>query len=152
MYEFVDRPVSALDQGGQFLIWTMRRWVGALGNGRCLCGTVVPAFHQWNMLAGLPHFHLMMALLNRDATEKFRFGPVCYDRVTEHEALILHMIRDARDAPAERMRETAALLICADSVPPLLIALSAFGQALAEAGLWPEPPVFDSPCASFRHE
>ena len=152
MYDFVDRPVTSLNRGGRFLIWAMRQWVDSLEKGRCPCGAIGPAFNKWKLMAGFPHFHLMMALLNRDAAEKFRFGPIGYERVTEHEALIVHLVRTVRDMPPERMRETAALMICEGSVPPLLIAMSALAEALSEENLRPEPPVFDPDCASFRHE
>lgn len=152
MYDFVDRPVTSLNRGGRFLIWAMRNWVGALNDGGCPCGSVGPAFRKWNLMAGFPHFHVMMVLFNRDATEQFRFGPVGHERVTEHEALIIAMIRAVREEAPDRMRDAASLMVCEGSVPPLLIAMSALGEALFEAELWPAPPIFDPDCASFRSE
>lgn len=152
MYDFVDRPVTSLNRGGRFLIWAMRNWVGALANNGCPCSSVGPAFRKWGMTAGFPHFHVMMVLLNREGQETFRFGPVGHERVTEHEALIVGMIRAVRDVPADRMREGAVLMVREGSVPPLMIAMSALGEALVEADLWPAPPIFDADCARFRSE
>ena len=35
MYEFLDRPVTGLDHGGRFLVWSMRSWVKAMGERQC---------------------------------------------------------------------------------------------------------------------
>lgn len=143
MYAFIDRPVDSLNLGGRLLVWAMRHWVKAASAGRCPCGDVGPAFHKWNLMAGFPHFHMLMALLNRNAATKLQFGSLECERVTEHEALLLSLVRSAREADAEQLRDTVEMLVCKASVPPILIALAALGQAMVDVGLRPLPPLFD---------
>lgn len=149
MYAFIDRPVTSLNRGGRLLVWAMRHWVRAASAGRCPCGDVGPAFHKWDLMAGFPHFHMLMSLLNRNATERLRFGNVDCERVSEHEAMILALVSTAREASTEEMRDTVSLFVCKSAVPPVLIALSALGQAMVEVGLRPQPPIFDPDCARF---
>ena len=141
MYDFVDRPVASLDSGGRLLIWAMRHWVRGAGAGRCPCGDVAPAFHKRDLMHAFPHFHVMMAVLNRDALLKLQFGQVGCGRVREDEALILTMIRETYHGPADRLRATAALIVAQDSVTTLTIALTALAQGLSDAGLLPRLPV-----------
>lgn len=152
MYEFVDRPVSSLNRGGRLLIWAMRHWVSAVSAGRCPCGDVGPIFHKWKLMPGFPHFHILMALLNRNAVARLRFGPVDCERVHEDEALIISLVRAAHEQPLERMQGMASLIVCKGSTPPLLIAAAALAQALLDAGLWPAPPIHDPDYVSFPHE
>ncbi|MGF7168753.1 hypothetical protein FHS91_000408 [Sphingobium xanthum] len=143
MYAFLDRPVQSLNRGGQLLIWAMRHWVRAASAGRCPCGDIGPAFHKWNLMAGFPHFHMMMALLNRNATEKLHFGTLECEHVTEHEALLLSLIRIAREAPSDQLRGMATAIVDESSVTPVLIAFAALAEAMVEVGLRPLPPLFD---------
>lgn len=104
------------------------------------------------MAAGYPHFHVMMALFNRHATEHFRFGSLGHKCITEHEALIIGMIRAARAGPTEEMRKAAGVMVCEGSVSHLLIAMSELGDALLHALLWPMPPILNQDNVSFRYE
>ena len=143
MYEFVDRPVSSLNRGGQLLVSAMRRWVAAIGGGRCPCSELSPSFERADLTAGFPHFHVMMALLNGHAREQFRFCAVECPLITEHEALLLTVIRSAQD-DIDRTRETARLFIREGAVTPLLVALAALSEALAGTDHWPMPPASDA--------
>jgi hypothetical protein len=122
MYEFVDRRVTGLGLGGRFMIWAMRQWIETLGEGRCPCSGIGPTFQKWGMMAGFPHFHLMMEVLNRDATEQLRFAPV------DHDA--------ADDA---RTQGTVSLIVRPQAVDPVTMALAGLAEALAAAGLLPTP-------------
>lgn len=149
MYDFVDRPVESLNKGGRLLVWAMRHWVRGASEGRCPCGDVGPVFHKWNLMAGFPHFHLMMALLNRHALDKLRFGAVEAEPVSEDEAILLSLIRVARDEEPGRMRDMAGRMVDQQAVPPLIIAFSALAQSLIDAGMRPLPPMFDIDRARF---
>ena len=61
MYDFLDRRVAHLDEGGRFLVWSMRVWVKVMGEGRCPFTVIAPAFARWKMIGGLPHFHRAMS-------------------------------------------------------------------------------------------
>lgn len=152
MYEFVDRPVTSLNRSGRLLVWAMRHWVRAAGTGRCPCGDVAPAFHKRGLMPSFPHFHIMMAVLNRESLMRLRFGAVGCERVSEHEALLISLVRAALDAPAARMRETVGMIVRAESVATLIIALTAVAQGLAEAGLMPAAAVHDPECSRFPDE
>lgn len=142
MYDFVDRPVTSLDHGGRFLIWTMRSWVKCMYAGRCPCTTIGPAFSKWKMIAGLPHFHMMMMVFNRDGRENFRFGPLECNRVREHEALIMSLVHAMRMGSGEPVRATLALLVKEDAVTTLMTAVAAMGRAMADAEIFPGKPEY----------
>jgi len=152
MYAFVDRPLKSLDRGGRLLVWAMRHWTKAAAAGRCPCSDVGPAFHKANLMSGFPHFHMMMALLNRHAVEKLPFGDIDCARTSEGEALLLSLIRTAGNDTSERLADTAALIIRPNAVPPMLIALAALGEALAQARLSPALPLADPDNVRFPHE
>lgn len=152
MYDFIDRPVASLDPGGRLLVWAVRHWVRGAGAGRCPCGDVAPAFHKRDLMHVFPHFHVMMAVFNRDALLKLRFGAPDCGRVHEHESLILTLVRDMHLAPVDQCRATAALIVRRDSVATLTIALSALAQGLAGAGLLPRLAAPDTRHARFADE
>jgi len=152
MYDLMDRPVTSLNPGGHLLLWAMRHWVRAVSTSRCPCGDVGPAFHKWDMMAGFPHFHVMMVIFNRHAKEKLCFGTVDYEQVSEHEALIMSLVRMMQDQPVETARGAAALIVTAEALPPLLIAMSAFAQAMKRASLSPAVISIKSDCTRFTGE
>jgi hypothetical protein len=141
MYDFVDRRVTDLDHGGRFLIWSMRRWTGAMSEQRCPGGAIGGAFARWRMIAGLQPFLRMMALLNRHGLETFRFCPLGCNRVAEHEAIVLSLVRGLHDAPGQALRDTLALLVEDDAIGDILAALSAFGCAMDQAAIFPARPL-----------
>jgi hypothetical protein len=137
MYEFIDRPVTSLDHGGRFLVWSMRIWVKAAGEGQCPVSAVAPAFAKWQMIGGLAHFHKSMLMFNRDALEQFGFCALQCNHVSEHEAIILSLICSLRDARPQTIRDTLVLVIEEDSIGDLLGALTALGNSLEGAGIFP---------------
>lgn len=141
MYQYVDRPLSSLDDGCRFLVWGMRAWVTAIGHQRCPAQMLAPAFAKWRMIGGLQPFHRAMVLFNRDALETFAFCPMACDHVSEHEAVILELVTSLRDRGPTQTRDTLELLVCDDSVGDLLETLSRIGAALAIAGIFPGVPV-----------
>ncbi|MET0137043.1 MAG: hypothetical protein ABW192_01520, partial [Sphingobium sp.] len=85
MYEFVDRPITSLDHGGRFLVWTLRNWVRALSDGYCPAAAVGPAFAKWEMMAAFPPFHRMLSVLNIHGLETIAVAPIDCRSVSEHE-------------------------------------------------------------------
>ncbi len=152
MYEFVDRPVTSLRRGGELVVWAMRHWVRAASTGRCPCGDVAPAFHKRDLMPAFPHFHMMMAVLNREAILQLRFGSVDCERVSEHEALLLSLLRAMHLTPGGQARATAALIVAPDSVTTLTIAMTALAQGLADANLLPRVPLYFGQHASSDDE
>ncbi|MBU0554866.1 MAG: hypothetical protein KKD64_06230 [Alphaproteobacteria bacterium] len=152
MYAFLDQPVIMLSRGGQMMVWAMRHWTRAVGAGRCPCGDVGPGFLKAKLMPGFPHFHMMMALLNRHALDKLAFADIDCPRISDGEALLLSLIRMAGEDSPEHLASAAALVIQPTAVPPLLMALDSLAGALAQADLWPALPMFDPDNASFPHE
>lgn len=141
MYDFLDRPVTCLDQGGHFLVWSMRSWVKAMGDRQCPGSVLGTAFASSNMIAGLQPFLRMMMLFNRSGLETFRFCALACNHVSEHEALILSLICSLCDSRPDALRDTLAMLVEEDAVGDLIGALSALGRTLDEAAIFPVRPV-----------
>lgn len=141
MYDFLDRPVTNLDHGGRFLIWSMRSWVTAMAGRQCPGTALGAAFAQWNMIAGLHPFLRMMALFNRNALDPFQFCALTCNHVSEHEAIVLSLICGLRDLRPDALRDTLAMLIDEDSIGDLLGALSALGRVMDGAAIFPGRPV-----------
>jgi len=140
MYAFVDQRVTSLDNGGRFLIWSMRSWVTAISQRQCPPNAIGPAFAKWGMIAALPHFHMAMMLLSRDSLMTLKFSPINCLIVAEDEAMLLALVRSIACDRPERLRETLELIIAEDSVPALLKALVAVTLHLNNANLIPEAP------------
>lgn len=135
MYEFVDRPVTGLDHGARFLIWSMRSWVKAMGERTCPAGAIAPAFAQWRMLAGLQPFLRVMALLNRHGLENFQFCALPCNRVSEHEAIIVSLLCNLRQGRSALVHDTLALLAEEEAIGDLPTSLGALGMAMNAAAI-----------------
>lgn len=136
MYDFVDRPVTSLDHGGRFLVWSMRAWVKSMHDGRCPCTAIGPSFAKWNMIAGLSNFHKMMLIFNRFAMETFRFCSLNCNLVTEHEALILSVFQGTRMSRPDVVRATLELVVEEIALPDLVSVILSLGRRLIEAGFY----------------
>ena len=104
MYAFVDRPVSDLEPASQLLVWAMRNWVEAIGQKHCPGLVIGTTFARRNMIAGLQPFLRMMAVLNRGGLENFEFCRLACNHVSEHEAILLQLVDEARGNVAEAAR------------------------------------------------
>jgi hypothetical protein len=138
MYEFLDHPVTGLDHGGRFLIWSMRNWVRAMGERTCPATAIGTAFARWNMIAGLQPFLRMMTLFNRSGLETFQFCALPCNHVSEHEAIILSVVCALHDRRPAEVQGTLALLVEEDAVGDLLDSLNALGDCMARAAIFPE--------------
>jgi hypothetical protein len=145
MYEFLDRPVTSLDHGGRFLVWSMRSWVAAAGAKTCPANRIAPAFAHWQMLSGFQPFLRMMALFNRYGLAELGFGALRCHRVSEHEAIILSLLCSLRDRRPAQVQATLVMLVDEDGIGDLIEALAQLGNAMAAAGIYPERPVADLP-------
>ncbi|MBT0669396.1 hypothetical protein HT136_13575 [Novosphingobium profundi] len=137
MYQYVDRPLSTLDEGCRFLVWSMRAWVTAIGKRHCPAQMLAPAFAKWRMIGALQPFHRAMLLLNREALETFQFCPVGCDHVSEHEAILLELVSSLRDRGPAPTRTTLEMVVAEDAVGDMLATLGRIGSALAIAGIFP---------------
>ncbi|MFT3964665.1 MAG: hypothetical protein QM690_02130 [Sphingobium sp.] len=105
MYDYLDRPVGALDEGSRFIIWSMRGWTQSMAERRCPPSVLGSAFERSQLGDALPHFHMAMMALNRDGIEKMGFGSISCPHVSEAEAILISLLRligrgekDAADA------------------------------------------------------
>ena len=137
MYQFLDRPVTSLDQGGRFLIWSMRSWVKAMGERQCPATAIGTAFARWNMIRGLQPFLRMMALFNRNGLETFHFCALPCNHVSEHEAIIVSLVCALREGRPERLGDTLALLVDEDSIGEVIASLTALGDSMDAAAIFP---------------
>ncbi|MCJ2184668.1 hypothetical protein MTR62_18525 [Novosphingobium sp. 1949] len=137
MYQYVDRPLSSLDEGCRFLVWSMRAWVTSIARRHCPAQMLAPAFAKWRMIGALQPFHRTMLILNREALETLHFCPVGCDHVSEHEAIILELITSLRARGPIATRATIELVVAEDAVGDLLDTLSRVGAAMAMAGIFP---------------
>ena len=135
MYDFVDRPLTSLGHGGRFLVWSMRIWVKAMHDGRCPCFAVGSGFTQWRLISGLPDFHMMMTIFNRDGLQHLLFCAVDGNRVSEHEALILSLVQAVRTVQPAALHKTLALVVAEDAIANLTTALMSLGGRMAGAGI-----------------
>jgi hypothetical protein len=140
MYDFIDQRVTSLDNGGRFLIWSMRNWVTALGQRQCPPNAIGPAFAKWGMIAALPHFHMAMLVLSRESLMTLKFSPINCMQIGDDEALLLGLFRSIACDRPERLPETLGLIITEDFIPALLKALVAVTLHLSNADLTPEAP------------
>lgn len=137
MYEFVDRPVTSLDHGGRFLVWSMRSWVKAMGERTCPAGAIAPAFGQWQMLSGLQPFLRAMALFNRHGLENFQFCALPCNHISEHEAIIVSLVCNLHEGHSGLVHDTLTLLVEEEAIGELLGALSHLEKAMGAAAISP---------------
>lgn len=137
MYDFLDRPVTSLDDGGRFLVWALRTWVKALGQEVCPATVVGPAFARCKMIAGLAAFHRIMLLLNAHGLETMRFCSLGCNRVSEHEALVISLVRGMHALRPEAIHGAVSQVIDDDQLPALIENLSGMANAMAAAEMLP---------------
>lgn len=155
MYDFIDRPVTSLNHGARLLLGAMRHWVGAVQAGRCPCRALGPLFNRPEVSAAFPPLHAMMATLNRHAVEKMSFGRVDCARVSEHEALVIALVRAMANGgrhderPPAHVAAAATRIVGARHSAQLLAPMALLAQALAEANRLPAGPIPDPDCTRF---
>ena len=147
MYDFVDRPITSLDPGGRFLVWSMRSWVKSLDKNRCPAAAIGPAFAKWNMIKGLQPFHRAMLTFNARGLETFLFCALPCQHVSEHEAIILSLVCSLRDSRPQAVRDTLALLVEEDCIGDMLEALSTLGRCMDDAAIFPARKAWTPPAA-----
>lgn len=134
MYDFVDRPVTSLDHGSRFLVWSMRSWVLAMADRQCPGGKIAGPFARWGMLPGLHPFLRMMALFNRHGLANFEFCALACNHVSEHEAIILQLVNPGGRAGTERY-DTLTLLVEEECLGDLIVAIAGLSSAIERSPL-----------------
>lgn len=133
MYDSVDRPLASLDRGGQLMVWSMRRWMKDSAGGGPACVHICPAFRSYKIAGALPQFDAMMVALRDTMREPLVVGG---DVVTEHEAIVLGLLRQiSKIAPSEAVK-TAGALVTVDGALNLADALNSVGESLVRQGLF----------------
>lgn len=137
MYTLLDRPVAQLDSGSRFLLWAMRGWIDSVSRRRCPPATLGPAFAKMGALETLPHFHMFMATLNGNATERFELSQMDCPLIGEHEAILLSIWhRAAKDEP-QAVKTILTLILAEEAVSTAALALRQAVAHLAHAELLP---------------
>lgn len=120
MYEYLDRPITQLDRGPQLLVWAMRRWSRGGTANPCAMRDIGTAFHAHRLGCALPHFQLAMTVLDASMREQLTLGS---DAVTEHEALLLALIRTLPRCNANHACDIAGRIVHLEAAPHLADAL-----------------------------
>lgn len=134
MYDFLDRPVTELDNDGRFLLWAMRGWVHAASRGNCPARALGRAFAGFNATGVLADFHMAMSLISRRASDRVLLAPMGCGRISEHEALLLALWRDVGIGRRENVRATLAHVVPCDTVAAVAQAMSRASAAMTIAG------------------
>lgn len=137
MYDFVDRPVTDLDHGGRFLVWSMRSWVTALTDRKCPGHRVAAAFAKWTMLPGFRPFLRVMAILNGHGLRTFRYCALGCNHVAEDEAVLISLICSLQDQRPEMVHAIVGHLVEEEVAADFILALSGLGRAMDAAGIFP---------------
>lgn len=140
MYAFVDRPVTSLDKGCRFLVWSMRSWVAVVRGRTCPGPALAPAFAKWRMISGLQPFLRLMLALDRDALERMHFCSLNCNHIGEHEALMLSLFVARGMGKRVELRDTLAMMVSEDALGDVLAAIEAVSGALYAAGMTPAVP------------
>lgn len=140
MYQFVDRPVTCLDKGCRFLVWSIRSWTLLAKARRCPGPALAPAFAKWRMIGGLQPFLRLMLTLDRDSLDTMRFCSLNCQRISEHEAILLALSAMTARGEMCAARDTLGLLVGEDAIGDALGALAALCAALDQAGIVPCVP------------
>jgi hypothetical protein len=134
MYAFVDRPVESLGNGGRFLLWAMRGWVGAAERGQCPPRALNRGFVAVDAHLALPDFHVAMGLLASDGRRCLALAPMPCRTIAEDEAVLIALWRDAARGDAARLDATLELLVEPASVAAIAKAFAAAIASLSAAG------------------
>jgi hypothetical protein len=140
VYAFVDRPVTSLDRGCRFLVWSMRSWVMAVHGRTCPGPALAPAFAKWRMVSGLQPFLRLMLVLNRDALNELHFCSLKCNRIGEDEAVVLSLFVAVGTGERIAARDTLALMLGEDSLGDALAAIGQVSGALCTADMAPAAP------------
>ncbi|MEG8039610.1 hypothetical protein QP166_09730 [Sphingomonas sp. LR60] len=89
----------------------MRQWTAAARAGRCPCAALAPGFGWRGVMAALPDFTKLMALLDNHALRWLRFGMPGAEHVTDAEATLLAMFAAALGGDGLAVRRIAATLV-----------------------------------------
>lgn len=140
MYAYLDRPVSALDEGGRVLTWGMRRWVRALEDRQCPVAALGSAFARRELMPALAPFHRVMSVLSYHARQPLSFAPLCCPHVAEGEALLLAVIGSCRTRSPRMLEDTLNLLVEDAHHDTLHQAMHQLAEALARKAMLPAQP------------
>ena len=140
MYEFVDRPVSSLNKGCRFLLWSMRSWTLVAKHRECPGQTLAPAFAQWKMIGGLQPFLRLMITLNQHSLEKIQFCTLQCNSVSEHEAILLSLFVGLANGEQVRARNTVSMLVADEAAGDALSAATRLAITLYHAEMEPANP------------
>ena len=140
MYAFVDRPVTSLDRGCRFLMWSMRSWNAVVREGRCPGPMLAPAFAKWRMIGALQPFLRLMIAFQRDAAQPLKFCTLGCGRIAEHEAIVLSLFATVSSGNRLAARDTLDLLLCDEGAGDAFAAMTAICDTLAFADLIPSTP------------
>jgi hypothetical protein len=138
MYEFVDQPIDRLSRGSHFALWSMRVWACTIGRRGCGPATLAPAFARMGVVEALPDVHLALMSLNHEALEKLTLAAPAWAVVTEDEAVLLGLWRDAHIGATARLDGTLGLLIEEEAVAKASRAFTSAAAKFTAADLAPQ--------------
>lgn len=134
MYAYVDRPVEHLCHGGRLILWAMRGWTHARSRGTCPPAALSRGFAGVGALPALPHFHVAMVLLNKDARQSLALAPMDCPVICEDEAILISLWNDVTRHDVDHMRETLSLIALDATALPISQAMAAATANFVAAG------------------
>lgn len=144
MYRFVDRPVDSQERGAQLLLWSVRQWIKAAIEGRCICGTISSAFSSCEVGEATDAFHLAMRTLCSNARWPLQFGSLDRELVVEQEAILLACIVAAQEQHDAALEALSRQIVHVDMAPVFANALRVIAKSFREAGLRVAPQAHDA--------
>lgn len=134
MYAYVDHPVGSVCNSGRFLLWAMRSWANAIEHRICPLAALSGGFAGLGALHVLPHFHIALALINRNGHEPISLAPISCPHIVEHEAVLLALWRELSISAFDNVTATLALLVAEAAVSPISRAMTMVTAKLIAVG------------------
>ncbi|WP_375398343.1 hypothetical protein [uncultured Sphingomonas sp.] len=109
--------------------------MAAMAARTCPPYAIGPGFAAARVMPALPHFHMAMMLLNREARETLHFALGGCSPIAEDEAVLLEIVGKVRIISSSRTLATLGMIMQEDAVAPLAAALAGVAECFTQAGL-----------------
>ncbi|MXO64588.1 hypothetical protein [Altericroceibacterium endophyticum] len=144
MYQFVDQPITRLEQGSQFLLAAMRAWEWSALDHRCPKIGLSVSFAQIGLLQALGDFHELMMMLGITSSGQRSFAANRHAPVNEGEAILLAVWSDVAARNYDRPQMVLGALYNASTAQRAVLLTQQVSAQMALIGLFPDAPLENS--------